>query len=147
MLRLLESSPSLARTMLQLTARRFRSLTDTFESLSSMGVPERLACAVLKLAKKYGNPTSTGEVTIPIRLSQQDLGSLVGTCRETVNKMLRLWTERQLIRQESGRIVINHLDTFRRFVEEGARSPRDASRPTSAPDREAATLHDTRNFG
>jgi CRP/FNR family transcriptional regulator, cyclic AMP receptor protein len=126
MTRLLESSPALARSMLQLTARRFRSLTDRFESLSSLGVPERLAGAVLKLAKKYGSASPNGEVTIPIRLSQQDLGSLVGTCRETVNKMLRLWTERRLIRQESGRIVINDLCQFQHFSESGARSQRGA---------------------
>jgi|GEM_PF-51841 len=125
MSRLLESSPMLARTLLQLTARRFRSLTDRFDSVSSMAVSERLAGALYALAKKYGRAGAANEVAIPIRLSQQDLGSLIGTSRETVNKMLRSWADRRLIRQDAGRVIICNLDAFGRFSEDGSRSASD----------------------
>jgi CRP-like cAMP-binding protein len=55
-------------------------------------------------------------VRIPVKLSQQDLGNMVGATRESVNKQLRQWTQDGILRQEEGRVVISDLGALRQFV-------------------------------
>jgi CRP-like cAMP-binding protein len=48
------------------------------------------------MASDYG-VADNGGVVIPIRLSQRDLGNLVGLARETVNMVLRDFKQRGLV--------------------------------------------------
>ena len=47
-----------------------------------------------------------------MRLSQKDLGTLVGSSREKVNKQLREWEEAGAIGKEGGRLVIRRRETL-----------------------------------
>lgn len=105
LLELLESCPSLTISLLGVLAQRVRTLTNRCEHLSSMDVGGRLAKTLLSLAKMHGEP-SGGTVRIRVRLSQQDLGSMVGATRESINKLLRSWSENGVLTREAGRVVI-----------------------------------------
>jgi len=60
---------------------------------------ERLVHLLLELAEKYGKPTVEG-VVLGIKLSHQDLASIIGSTRETVTVLLgELQQERQLVIQ------------------------------------------------
>lgn len=115
-LRFVDSSPKLAKALLESMATRLRHLAKRYETVSSMTVPGRLADTLVTLAQKHGKPYNETEVCIPIRLSQQELGNMVGATRESVNKLLRQWAEQGIVRKEAGRMTIRNVGTFRDVV-------------------------------
>jgi len=102
---LMASSPRLAIGLIEVLAQRVRTLTKRYETISSLDVPQRLAQVLVSLAQKHGQPEGS-RVRIPVRLSQTDLGSMVGATRESVNKQIRKWTDAGVLRREAGCVVI-----------------------------------------
>lgn len=112
LLALLQSTPKLAIRMLTVLTQRLRNLSKRCETLASMSLCGRLAGVLVNLAAKHGENVD-GALRIPMRLSQQDLGSMVGASRESVNKLLRYWTETGVLRHDSGRVVISDLESLK----------------------------------
>ena len=50
------------------------------------------------------------------RISQHDLGNMVGASRETVNKQLALWRSAGILDTERGALVIRNLDPLRELI-------------------------------
>ena len=74
--------------------------------LAWFGVSERIERRLIDLASRIGRPTPGGTV-IPVRLTQDDLASMVGATRETVNRSLgRLLARGVLERQGRARYVV-----------------------------------------
>jgi CRP-like cAMP-binding protein len=96
---LLASSPAIAVKLLGVLAARVRELTTRIEDRAFLDVPARLAKQLLWLARNHGS-ASGPVVRIDLRLSQQELGDLVGATRESVNKQLREWTRSGILKQE-----------------------------------------------
>lgn len=111
-LKLLEGSPRLAAHLLGVLAQRLRNLSKRCENVSSLDVKGRLAGAILGLAEKHGRAVGV-DVEIPMRLSQQELGSMVGATRESVNKHLRDWQRSGVLHCASGRLTITDLAGLR----------------------------------
>jgi CRP-like cAMP-binding protein len=112
LLSLMASSPSLAIGLIEVLAQRVRNLTKRFETVSSQDVPQRLAQVLLALAQRHGQPDGP-RVRIPVRLSQQELGSMVGATRESVNKQLRKWTQGGVLQRASGCMIIADMPALR----------------------------------
>jgi CRP/FNR family transcriptional regulator, cyclic AMP receptor protein len=113
---LMASSPSLAIGLIEVLAQRVRTLTKRYETISSQDVPQRLAQVLVSLAQKHGKPDGRN-VRIPVRLSQQDFGSMVGATRESVNKQLRKWTQSGVLLSAKGCVVIADLPALRAISE------------------------------
>jgi CRP-like cAMP-binding protein len=94
--------------------QRLRNLTKRCETISSLDIPARLAEVLVSLAERHGERRGR-DVRIPVKLSQQDLGNMVGATRESVNKQLRLWTQEGTLHQEEGRVVISDLAALRHY--------------------------------
>jgi CRP-like cAMP-binding protein len=109
---LMASSPKLAIGLIEVLAQRVRTLTKRYETISSQDLPQRLAQVLVSLAQKHGQPDGP-RVRIPMRLSQQDLGSMVGATRESVNKQLRKWTQTGVLHRETGCVVISDFPALR----------------------------------
>ena len=112
LLEVLRASPNLAIRLVEVLAQRLRNLSKRCENISSMDISSRLADVLVSLAEKHGQRTGR-DVRIPVRLSQQDLGSMVGATRESVNKQLRHWTHDGVLKQEAGRVIITDFDALR----------------------------------
>lgn len=112
---LLAASPSIAVKLLNVLARRVRELTTRIEDRAFLDVPARLAKQLLWLAGNHGVESGTA-VRIDLRLSQQELGDLVGATRESVNKQLREWTRSGILKQERDSIDIFDLDALRNIA-------------------------------
>jgi CRP/FNR family transcriptional regulator, cyclic AMP receptor protein len=85
---LMELSPDFRDALLQLNCQRLRRMYKRCEERHALSLPQRLAKQVLRLARQFGRPTSTG-VRIDLAISQGDLASMVGGSRQRVNRALR----------------------------------------------------------
>lgn len=95
-LRFLDGHPKVSIKLLAALARRVRSVTALVEDAFFMNVSSRLAKRLVTLARLYGEETEGG-MRIGLKLSQRELGELVGASRETVNKQLRVWVDEGLL--------------------------------------------------
>jgi CRP-like cAMP-binding protein len=117
-LELLESSPSIAVKLLLVLAQRLRRLSQRSEDAAFLDVPSRLARSLLDLAVRFGERERSSEsgIYIALKLSQQELGELVGATRESVNKHLNDWTRQGIVAVRNGRMVISDIDSVRRIA-------------------------------
>lgn len=104
-LNFLSTNPGLAIDMLRVLAQRLRETDEFIEDAIFLDVPGRLAKKLLELAGTYGRETPDGTV-IGLRLTQQELATMVGATRESVNKHLRAYRSRGYIEIDRQRIVI-----------------------------------------
>ena len=101
----LERHPRVAICMAELLAARLRRLTELAEDSVLLALRARLAKKLVSLARRYGRATPEG-VQIDLPLSQQELGDMVGTSRESINKQLRAWAQEGLLVSARGQITL-----------------------------------------
>jgi CRP/FNR family transcriptional regulator, cyclic AMP receptor protein len=117
-LELLEQSPGIAVKLLHVLSARLRRLSQRSEDAAFLDVPSRLARSILDLATRFGEKrrgTDSG-IFIAIKLSQQELGDLVGATRESVNKHLKDWARQGIVELDGGRMIISDIDSVRRLA-------------------------------
>lgn len=95
-LRLIREVPELGFQITKLIGLRLRTFRSRVEELLCKSAHARVAHALLELAGRHGI-IDAGGILIPLRVSQRDLGRLVGLSRETVNGILHEWREQQLV--------------------------------------------------
>jgi len=115
---LIERSPRIALRLLQVLAGRLRRLSQRSEDAAFLDVPTRLARSVLDLSLRFGERSAgeAGHVSIAVKLSQQELGAMVGATRESVNKHLKEWARQGLLEVEAGRLRIVDAPGLRRVA-------------------------------
>lgn len=101
----LSEHPSVTMQVIVLLARRLRDTDGLLADLVFFDVYGRLAKKILDLADTYGVPTAEG-VRIDLTLTQQELASLVGSSRESVNKVMRHFRDRGYLSVSQHRIHI-----------------------------------------
>jgi CRP/FNR family cyclic AMP-dependent transcriptional regulator len=115
---LLSRSPELSRRLLSLMANRIKNTIAHFDATTSLDVPQRLARKLLFLAEHYGVREGTG-VAITLKLSQSELGDLVDSTRQSVNRELRRWNEAGILAMDDGRIVVVDAAALRGIADPG----------------------------
>lgn len=105
----------LANNLVRLLSNRLRFANEQIQALCTLDVAGRVARQILALAERYGSREAGGQVTIPLRLTQSDLGEIVGASRERVNQVIVELKQRGTIAvQPDHRIrVINRKDLAR----------------------------------
>lgn len=106
-LSLLASEPSIAQQVIGLLCARLRDVIGRMEETTFLPSAIRLARRILVLAADYGSE---------VRASQEELASLTGVTRETVNRHLRSWKRSGVISLGRGRLLIHDIDDFRRLA-------------------------------
>jgi CRP-like cAMP-binding protein len=104
-LAILREDKDAAIQLCQVLAAYVRRLSDTVEDAYYHKLPVRLAKKLLVLARQHGEETAEG-LRIGVKLSQRELGELVGKTREAVNKQLRGWAEQEVLATVDGHVVI-----------------------------------------
>ena len=77
-------NPAFALSLIEKLIHRARSLTASVKSLALMDVYGRVARLLLELAEEAGD-----KLTIPQRLTQQEIASRIGASREMVSRILK----------------------------------------------------------
>lgn len=101
----LEQHPRVAIHLLTVLCGRVRATSEFIERLAFQNLPARLARLLLKLAATQGSTTPVG-IRITCKLSQQEIGNLLATSRESVNKQLRTWQAAGLLKIDRGAITL-----------------------------------------
>ena len=111
--RLVQKFPALATNTLQTVGTRLQESHTRVLEMSTQQVEQRIAHALLRLAKQSGKKLDHGiEIDFPI--SRQDIAQMTGTTLHTVSRILSGWESQGLV--ESGRQRIILREPHRIFV-------------------------------
>lgn len=101
--RLRDTYPEVRAATEELLVQQLSETSNRLVEALYMPVARRVDARLVELAKLYGDP-ETSEVVIP--LPQEHLADLVGTTRETINRILKQEEARGAIRLSRNRIVV-----------------------------------------
>jgi CRP/FNR family transcriptional regulator, cyclic AMP receptor protein len=107
--------PQLSFNFMHELTKKVRYNTLQMDSLTSLPVPQRLARKLMEMAQNYGRVQTNG-VAIDMTLTQSDLASLIGATRESTNKALRDFRQKEWILLEQGQITILDPEALRAQV-------------------------------
>jgi len=102
---LLQESASLCLRLMQVLCGRLREANRSLEELATLSLSVRLGRLLIRLGANYGTRVGA-ELRLGVRLSQKDLGTLIGASREKVNRQIRLWEEAGALMQDRGYLII-----------------------------------------
>ena len=91
--------------LLAVLCERLRQTSSALEEMALHDLAARLARLIVKLSHDYGRPTSAG-TRIDFKMSQKDMGSLVASSRESVNKQLKHWQKSGVLDVDGGYLVL-----------------------------------------
>src|SRR5258705_9492709 len=112
---LISTEPVMREALLATLAAEVRRLTHHVEELHFLDITGRLASRLARLAAETGaTRLADGAIRLAGPLTQGDLAAMIGCTRQSVNKLLGLFTDDGLIRLERDRIVILDLEGLSR---------------------------------
>jgi CRP-like cAMP-binding protein len=107
----LTGTPEVATRLLEVLCLRLRQTSEHLEDALLREAPSRVARGLLRLAGTFGKPEGDG-IRLDIKLSQQQIGNLIGISRESVNKYIVEWSRAGAIAVRNGYITILDQDAL-----------------------------------
>lgn len=118
--RLIADNPKLALGVTKLIGLRRRKVERRLKSLLFRSNRQRLVSLLLELAEQYGQPSDDplpGGVRLGIKLSHQDLASVIGSTRETVTVVLGELQNEGLVSVGRRKIALTDLAVLERAAD------------------------------
>lgn len=113
-LTLIRARPELMLQVMKVLAERLRVAEEEIADLVFRDVPGRLASLLLRLAEAYGR-SQRGGLRLTLRLTHQDMASMIGATRETVTATFSRFREDGLIAFDRRHIIIRDPDGLHRL--------------------------------
>lgn len=104
--------PELAQRLLKVLCGRLRKTSEQLEDAFFLDMPGRLAKALLS-AQMPGAAGGAAQV----QLTQRELGEMIGTARESVNKLLHSWQRAGIVSLRRGAIAVKRPDALQGLAE------------------------------
>jgi CRP/FNR family cyclic AMP-dependent transcriptional regulator len=114
--RLLRQMPDIAIALLKVLTKRLRDTDQLVQDAAFLDVGDRLAKKLLALMETHGRTVPQG-IELGLKLTQQDLASMIGATRESVNKQLGAFRDRGIVAVDRQRIIILRPETLRARVD------------------------------
>ncbi|MCG3771026.1 MAG: CRP-like cAMP-activated global transcriptional regulator [Nitrosomonadaceae bacterium] len=114
-LEFLKDHPDASISIIAMLSRRLRNTNDLIADTLFLDTPTRIAKKLMDLATDFGRKTDEG-IIIDLRLRQQDMASMVGASRESVNRCLILLEQRGIIRLDKQRVTIVRPDDLNIWI-------------------------------
>ncbi len=102
--------------VMEVLCERLRKTDQKVEDLIVLDVYGRVAKKLLELAETHGLKQEDGSILINMRLTQQDLAAMVGASRESVNKVLGHYTDKQYITTDKHKITLRRVADLKRRI-------------------------------
>jgi CRP-like cAMP-binding protein len=112
---LLQKNSELCFKFKSVLCERVRWTSGLLEDASLLDLPARLAKRLLNLAEGVGEKEGDA-IRISVKLSQTDLGNMLGVTREAVNKQLREWKKDGIVDMTDGQVLIQDPKMLARLV-------------------------------
>lgn len=117
----MESEPRLATHLLEMLCQRVRATSELVEDSAFLALPARLAKRLLGMSGYPGDPGGDMEEIdfddLELKISQQELGQLMDSSREAVNKHLQNWRRRGWVELSRNRVTIVDPEALSDLVE------------------------------
>ena len=112
---LIDTEPVMREAVLATLAAEVRRLTHHVEELHFLDITGRLASRLARMTHESGAvQLDDGSTRLAGPLTQGDLAAMIGCTRQSVNKLLGMFTDEGLIRLERDRIVVLDLEGLTR---------------------------------
>jgi CRP/FNR family cyclic AMP-dependent transcriptional regulator len=105
--------PSAMQTMVRSASQQLQRMTERVLDTVELSMPARLSKALLYLAQIQSSTARDG-VRIELRMSQAELGAMIGLTRESVNKQLAILRDAGLIAMCAGAVTLRDIPALRR---------------------------------
>ena len=115
---LLRDNPEIAIRLIKVLCGRLRRTSEQVEDIVFLGLPNRLAKALLHLYRPSNQAASSNK----IHVTQREISQMIGVSRESANKQLQDWQRRKWLKLERGGLVIFAPEALRDLVGRGAAS-------------------------
>lgn len=108
-------NPKIAIQVLEGLSKRLRNTDQMVEDLIFLDVYGRVAKKLLELSDTHGIKVEGG-TRIDVRLTQQELASMVGASRESVNKVMGYFSDKGYISTDKHRITLHRISDLKRRI-------------------------------
>lgn len=109
------SNPGIALGILKIMSRRLRIAQKQINELALMDTSRRMVSTLLFLAAEQGAPSEKGTV-IDISLTNQDLANMIGTSRETANRILSDLRRQKAVQIDKKQIIITDMKRLKSWL-------------------------------
>ncbi len=128
----LRDRPDASLSILPILCNRLRQVTEQLSEMALLDLPQRLGRTLLRLrdAREKADEQNPREM----RISQGELGNLVGATRESVNKCLREWQMHGIVHLDAMAVTIKDLpklETLSKATDATPAKPSRTAKPVS----------------
>lgn len=109
------NNPGIALGVLKIMSRRLRMAQKQINELALMDTSRRMASTLLFLAAEQGVPSEKGTV-IDMSLTNQDLANMIGTSRETANRILSDLRRQKAVQVDKKQIIITDIKKLKSWL-------------------------------
>lgn len=114
-MRALRDTPQFALQLMEQLGNDLKSAENRARDLAYKSVPERLAEMLLTMKESYGEETPQG-VRLHIRLTREEMASLLGTTVETTVRNLTRFRQKNLISFDQKDIILKDLKGIAQYI-------------------------------
>jgi CRP/FNR family transcriptional regulator, cyclic AMP receptor protein len=106
-LEMLGKNPQMCLSLVAALSSRLRATNQAIQG-NYQDIRTRLASLLLNLERNFGEKVEGG-TRLTLRLTNQEMASMIGTTRETVNRMLnKFWDEKLIDMRTANIVVVDH---------------------------------------
>ena len=102
-------SPLIERNMGRILSERIGELEERFREVATEKVSNRVACALVRIAKQLGKTSQEGT---EIFLCREELAQLTGTTLFTISRLMTKWSELGLVKPRREAVLVRDPDRF-----------------------------------
>ncbi len=103
--KIINQNVDIAVSLLKVMSKRLRQAQTAVKDIALKDVYGRLASILLKLAVDHGSQAPDG-TKICLNLTHQELANMIGTSRESVNRVISEWRKEGILDAQRGEITI-----------------------------------------
>lgn len=105
----IQEYPQFALQLMEQLGTDLKSAENRARDMAYKSVPERLAELLLSMKDTYGSPTEEGDIRLNIKLTREEMASLLGTTVETTVRNLTRFRQNKLIAFEKKDIILKDI--------------------------------------
>jgi len=117
--KILNRHPDVMMKVLKAVGQRLEESQEIIKQLSVYTTDQRIAAALIRLAKKLGERKQKG-MLIQLSFSRQDLAAMTGATIETVSRVMSRFSAEGLISTGRRWVLVNDLERLKQIAKEGA---------------------------